>query len=670
MHTALRLPGGYTLMVALPTGGGKSLITQIVAAQSNGLTVVIVPTVALALDQYRAARTTLELVLNEDEIAYYHGQVKPAEATLLFRQITDGKLRLLFTSPEAVLRNASLRDALQSVADRQQLNNLVIDEAHIVDDWGALFRPDFQFLSVFRKDLLRRSEGRLRTILLSATLTRYAVQTLRNLYSEVDRWVEVRCDALRSEPRYHLVRCTSEREKRERIVTACKLLPRPMILYVLSPDDAEDWQRLLSVEGFTNHVVFTGDTEDDERDRIITAWNQDELDLVIATSAFGMGVDKADVRTVIHACIPESLNRFYQEVGRGGRDGLPSLSLMCVQVHEDGEAAFSLTNKRVITTEKLVKRWASMLHGAGSFVEGDRASLDTSIPPSYFKDEAKEVTGRRNVQWNVNVLLFLCRYGLLDLLNIDYRSKTNSYYVDVRLKKLDLLVNPERLFDEVAGYRETELEYVLSGFTAMKALVDQSSRQCWAKAFVEIYDYAEEVCGGCSTHDEPYLPRQGFGLQKRLSWTAIPGTREAALSHLMGAYCDLWIRRSKGFRLEWAEASALARAVNHYGLSVWIVPETPDATLSQDFRGLVLTADEFFYTLDNHPSLLRTGVFCCMGQDDAINQRMFSQLWRLRDAGTPVAFYGDDMMVSSTHGKSMRNIIEGYILDSIDIVEG
>ena len=115
----------------------------------------------------------------------------------------------------------------------------------------------------------------------------------------------------------------------------------------------------------------------------MTGWKNHEFDVVVATSAFGIGVDKPDVRTVIHACCPENLSRFYQEVGRGGRDRLPSLSLFLpYQSRYDSEGdvrrALGLVNKRVLTVERAVIRWNSMLNSPSTFIDGDECVLNTS----------------------------------------------------------------------------------------------------------------------------------------------------------------------------------------------------------------------------------------------------------------------------------------------------
>ena len=145
VHTALNLPDGYTLLVSQPTGGGKSLVTQMLSSVSDGMTLVIVPTVALALDQYHAAQNNLN---DSAEIYCYRGDQTSENRVAIIKAIKEKKTRILFTSPEAIFKNSELCKLLESSAQKGFLKNVVIDEAHVVPDWGVFFRPDFQIFSI------------------------------------------------------------------------------------------------------------------------------------------------------------------------------------------------------------------------------------------------------------------------------------------------------------------------------------------------------------------------------------------------------------------------------------------------------------------------------------------------------------------------------------------
>ena len=123
---------------------------------------------------------------------------------------------------------------------------------------------------------------------------------------------ELRSDALRSEPRFCYYAVKDRKVKDSYVVDLAKLLPKPMIIYVIAP--YQEYSRKIDERWFRNIPIFTGETTDSVRDQILKGWNEGKYDIVVATSAFGMGVDKADVRTILHACMPENLSRFYQEV--------------------------------------------------------------------------------------------------------------------------------------------------------------------------------------------------------------------------------------------------------------------------------------------------------------------------------------------------------------------
>lgn len=225
VHAAVQLPADYTLMVSLPTGGGKSLITQMLATTSSGLTIVVVPTVALASDQYIQAKNCLVKGDIQNHIFCYHSDTTPTETARMLREIEDQKARLVFTSPEALLKNIALNNTLLAAAKQKYLCNVVIDEAHIVPDWGTHFRPDFQIFSVVLRKLRYLSEHTIRTYLLSATLSEDVVQVLFELFGQEGKNVQYRCDTLRKEPRFIFSECRDYWQRENRAIELVKVLP-------------------------------------------------------------------------------------------------------------------------------------------------------------------------------------------------------------------------------------------------------------------------------------------------------------------------------------------------------------------------------------------------------------------------------------------------------------
>ena len=165
VYGALNTPEGFTTLVSLPTGGGKSLITQTIAFQKEGLTIVIVPTVSLAIDQERVTKEIIKRDNKDGEIFSYSSGV---DAEPILSAIKKKNARMLFISPEALLENPAFAKVIREANKDRYLKNIVIDEAHIVVDWGAAFRVDYQCLEAWRNMLLMTNPS-LRTILLSAT---------------------------------------------------------------------------------------------------------------------------------------------------------------------------------------------------------------------------------------------------------------------------------------------------------------------------------------------------------------------------------------------------------------------------------------------------------------------------------------------------------------------
>lgn len=178
---ALNTPEGYTTLVSLPTGGGKSLITQTMAYQQQGLTIVIVPTVSLAIDQVRNAKNNIKHNADNEIFCYYSG-IELERKNALRNAIKSETARLLFISPEALIRNTEFVSMINEANIKKYLKNLIVDEAHIAIEWGDFFRVDYQCLEPWHNELLAIN-SQLRTVLLSATFTKVAVTKLKQMFA-------------------------------------------------------------------------------------------------------------------------------------------------------------------------------------------------------------------------------------------------------------------------------------------------------------------------------------------------------------------------------------------------------------------------------------------------------------------------------------------------------
>ncbi|HZP88598.1 MAG TPA: protein DpdF [Burkholderiales bacterium] len=417
VRAAITMPPGAKLIVDLPTGEGKSAVFRVInrvgfasdaVGTRQGVTLVIVPTVTLAYDQERVCGGT------PDKPLAYVGGREPQNG-LIRAAIRSGTQGLCFAAPEAAL--GPLSPALREAAQNGLLRAVVIDEAHLVESWGTSFRTEFQtFASQTRQWLdLLSPDARFRTLFLSATLSESARQTLVDLFEPGGDIPVVSGAKVRPEPDYWLTRPSDPNVRDGRVLEALMRLPRAAILYVTKVNDAIIWFDRLKNAGYGRVAMVHGKTPNEERERILQQWARSELDLVVATSAFGLGVDYAHVRTVIHACIPESFDRFYQEVGRAGRDGCATISLL-LPTPEDFRTAEGLSQRPVISVDRGLQRWRAMFtHPDVVKLGHPRYSIRLDVAPGHTAEDI-DLIGDRSTDWNARLLVLMARSGLIRVL--------------------------------------------------------------------------------------------------------------------------------------------------------------------------------------------------------------------------------------------------------------
>lgn len=347
------------VLVVLPTGGGKSLCYQLPAACGAAPAIVVSPLVALMKDQVDALRR------RGISAAQLSTAVSAAERDAAWARLAEGTLQLLYLAPEALASPATIE---RLAAARPRL--LAIDEAHCISEWGESFRPSYLSLGSMRKALAHPT-----TIALTATAT---PRTARDIVARLALRdpVIVSGGFDRANLRLAVRRVATEAERAESLLALGTKAPGATIVYA---DTRRGTERLAAafVRAGVAAAPFHAGLPTSERAILQDRFQSNGIRLIVATNAFGMGVDKPDVRLVVHAAPPLTLEAYYQEAGRGGRDGGIADCILLLAPGDLARAAGRIGSTRV--SESLLHDVAHLLAAPGASLGGGESFVASEM---------------------------------------------------------------------------------------------------------------------------------------------------------------------------------------------------------------------------------------------------------------------------------------------------
>ena len=320
------MAGNDTLCI-MPTGGGKSLCFQLPTIARDGVTIVISPLIALMTDQVQS------LLARDIPATYINSSLGPDQQQTRIAEMVAGKYKLIYIAPERLRSNSFMR-----AVNRVHVQLLAVDEAHCISQWGHDFRPDYARLGNFRTRI-----GNPQTVALTATATTLVQQDIVDIL-KLDQPSRFVTGFARENLRLQVNSPNGNADKDDQLVEFLKAHPGCGIIYASTRKNCEHLVELLGEEVNRKFAFYHAGLPSEQRRKVQERFMSGDIEVIVATNAFGMGIDKPDLRFVVHYNLPGSIEAYYQEAGRAGRDGKPSECLMLYSFQDKFIQEFFIEN--------------------------------------------------------------------------------------------------------------------------------------------------------------------------------------------------------------------------------------------------------------------------------------------------------------------------------------
>ena len=429
---------GRDTLALLPTGGGKSLCYQLPALVLEGTCLVISPLLALMKDQvYQMKRIGIEAEYLSSELDEY-------DAEVIFNRCKDGLTKLLYVSPERLTNRLFLQN-LEEI----EISFIAVDEAHCISEWGQDFRPSYQHIKAFRENL-----NKIACLALTATATPKVLQEIQlklNLKNSV---------VFQKSFRRNNLKIISGRisDKYERVLNLLKYNDSSGIIYVRTRKEAEELTSFLHRNQIKNVDFFHAGIPVKEKNAKQNLWLQSRDQVLISTNAFGMGIDKDNVRFIIHFSPAPSIENYYQEIGRAGRDGAESYAFLLWNEQELKNFDQILINQ--IPSKAEFQNIVTYLYSTFQIAEND-------LPENVFQLYIQKIQNFTKVSLAKirNVLNFLHHQ---EIIYYNFQNSLSSLELKISPEEIDLLAKKDAYFLEL-------LLRNISGLTTHKVLFSEKS---------------------------------------------------------------------------------------------------------------------------------------------------------------------------------------------------